>query len=96
MSAYDAGMQEPVLETAAAKTTNAEPLTLRQWRQRRVLGTAELATLAGVTKPTIIAIEHGRVRAIKHRTIRKLSAALGVEPAEVAEFRRVLMEPAEE
>jgi transcriptional regulator with XRE-family HTH domain len=41
---------------------------------------AELAGLAGVTKPTIIAIEHGQVHAVKHRTIRRLRAALGVEP----------------
>ena len=65
-------------------------MTLREWRTRRAIGTAELAGLAGVTKPTIIAIEHGRVHAIKHRTIRRQSAALGVEPGDVAEFRRAL------
>jgi transcriptional regulator with XRE-family HTH domain len=65
-------------------------MTLREWRARCALGMAELAALAGVTKPTIIAIEHGRVRAIKHRTIRRLAAALKVEPWDVAEFRRAL------
>jgi DNA-binding Xre family transcriptional regulator len=89
-------MHERPPAEGAPDTTGDEPMTLREWRQRRVLGTAALAQLAGVTKPTIIAIEHGRVRAIKHRTIRKLSAALDVEPGDVAEFRRALMEPAEE
>jgi DNA-binding Xre family transcriptional regulator len=65
-------------------------MTLRQWRDRRALGTAELAALARVSKVTVIAIEHGRVIAIKHRTIRRLAAALDVEPADVAEFRRAL------
>ena len=65
-------------------------MTLRQWRDRRVLGVAELAARAGVSKVTVIAIEHGRVTAIKRRTIRRLSEALGVEPNDVAEFRRAL------
>jgi DNA-binding Xre family transcriptional regulator len=39
---------------------------------------------------TVIAIEHGRVTAIKRRTIRRLAVALDVEPADVAEFRRAL------
>jgi DNA-binding Xre family transcriptional regulator len=69
--------------------TDDQP-TLRQWRDRRALGTAELAERAGVSKVTVIAIEHGRVTAIKRRTIRRLSEALGVEPDDVAEFRRAL------
>ena len=44
----------------------------------------------GVSKVTVIAIEHGRVTAIKRRTMRRLAAALEVEPADVAEFRRAL------
>jgi DNA-binding Xre family transcriptional regulator len=67
-----------------------QPMTLRQWRGRRALGTAELAARAGVSKVTVIAIEHGRVTAIKRRTIRRLSEALGVDPWDVAEFRRAL------
>lgn len=65
-------------------------MTLREWRNRRTLGTAELAALAGVSKVTVIAIEHGRVHAIKRRTMRRLSTALGIEPAQVMEFRRAL------
>jgi DNA-binding Xre family transcriptional regulator len=38
----------------------------------------------------IINIEHGRVTAIKRKTIRRLAEALGVEPWDVAEFRRAL------
>lgn len=67
-----------------------ETLSLREWRNRRALGTAELAMLAGVSKVTVIAIEHGRVRAIKRRTMRRLSSALEIEPAQVTEFRRAL------
>ena len=51
---------------------------------------ADLVKMAGVTKTTIIAIEHGRVTAIKRKTIRRLAEALGVEPWAVAEFRRAL------
>jgi hypothetical protein len=50
------------------------------------------------SKTNLIAIEHGRVTAIKRKTIRRLAAALGVEPWDVAEFRRALSgdEPAAE
>jgi DNA-binding Xre family transcriptional regulator len=43
---------------------------------------------AGVSKVTVIDIEHGRVKAIKRRTMRRLTAAPEVEPADVVEFRR--------
>src|SRR5829696_8695253 len=49
-----------------------QPMTLRQWRDRRALGTAELAAIAGDSKVTVIAIEHGRVTAIKRRTMRRV------------------------
>jgi transcriptional regulator with XRE-family HTH domain len=65
-------------------------MTLREWRNERALGTAGLARLAGVSKVTVIAIEHGRSVAIKRRTIRHLSDALGVRPAQVVEFRRAM------
>ena len=64
--------------------------TFRQWRERRALMMAELTRLSGVTKTTIIAIEHGRVTAIKRRTIRRFAEALSVEPWDVLEFRREL------
>jgi transcriptional regulator with XRE-family HTH domain len=69
---------------------DGNPMSLRELRNRRALGMAELAELAGVTKQTIINIEHGRVTAIKRRTMRRLAAALDVEPWDVAEFRRAL------
>jgi len=64
--------------------------SLREWRNTRVLGVAELATRAGVSKTTVINIEHGRSREIKRRTMRRLSEALGVEAADVAEFAAAL------
>ena len=66
------------------------PMTLREWRDRRALAMADLVERTGVAKTTIVAIEHGRVTAIKRRTIRRLSEALGVDPWDVAEFRRAL------
>lgn len=65
-------------------------LTLRGWRNRRALSMDDLGELAGVAKSTIVAIELGRVTAIKRVTMRRLSTALGVEPLDVAEFRRAL------
>jgi DNA-binding Xre family transcriptional regulator len=51
---------------------------------------ADLVEMTGVAKSTIIDIEHGRVTAIKRKTIRRLAEALKVEPWDVAEFRRAL------
>jgi DNA-binding Xre family transcriptional regulator len=65
-------------------------MTLRQLRARHALSLTDLAAAAGVTKTTLIAIEHGRVTAIKRKTIRRLAEALGVEPWDVVEFRRAL------
>lgn len=58
-------------------------LRLREWRRRRALSQAELATLAGVTKATIVALEKPDPRTPHPRTLRKLAAALGVEPHEL-------------
>lgn len=66
-----------------------EPKTLRAWRLGRVQSIEDLATAAGVSNKTITDIEHGRVRP-KLRTIRRLSEALAVEPAAVAEFAAVM------
>jgi transcriptional regulator with XRE-family HTH domain len=64
-------------------------MSLRAWRLQRVLSVHDLAASAGVSNKTILDIEHGRVRP-KLRTIRRLSEALAVPPAEVEEFARVL------
>jgi len=63
--------------------------TLREWRIARLLSVRGLEKAAGVTQKTIIDIELGR-RAPHYATIGKLSAALGVEPGEVAEFAAAL------
>jgi excisionase family DNA binding protein len=67
-----------------------QPMTLQEWRNRRVLSTGELAARAGISKVTVIAIENGHVQRIQQRTMRRVAEALGVDPWSVAEFRRAL------
>ena len=55
---------------------------LRELRQRRVLTLHELEERSGVSYNTIWRLENGRTGA-QPRTIRKLAAALGVEPEEL-------------
>jgi transcriptional regulator with XRE-family HTH domain len=55
---------------------------LRELRQRRVLTLHELGERSGVAYNTIWRLENGRTGA-QPRTIRKLAAALGVEPEEL-------------
>jgi transcriptional regulator with XRE-family HTH domain len=57
---------------------------LRALRQRRVLSQRELAKLAGVAYRTVQQVEAGEVTP-HPSTIRKLAAALGVEPWELAQ-----------
>lgn len=59
--------------------------SLRAWRAERLLSTRALAAKAGVSNKTIVQLENGHGVPI-FRTITRLSAALGVEPGEVAEF----------
>ena len=59
---------------------------LRELRQERVLSVRELAGRADVATQTILDLEHGaHVRAPHPKTIRKLAAALGIDPRELAE-----------
>lgn len=67
--------------------TTVEPL--RVWRSRRLLTIRELAELAGVSTRTLQDAEGG-AHAIRLATIRKLTQALNVDPAQVAEFRPYL------
>ena len=73
---------------------------LRQLRLGQFLSQAELARRAGVHALTITRLE-ARAVAPTTRSVRALSAALGVEPRElaepheVAELRRVLGQPAQ-
>ena len=55
---------------------------LRELRQRRVLTLRELGEYSGVSYNTIWRLENGRGGA-QPRTIRKLAAALGVQPEEL-------------
>jgi transcriptional regulator with XRE-family HTH domain len=55
---------------------------LRELRQRRVLTLHELGERSGVAYNTIWRLENGKTGA-QPRTIRKLAAALGVEPEEL-------------
>jgi transcriptional regulator with XRE-family HTH domain len=66
-----------------------EVATLKAWRRRRLLTVRGLAAAADVAQRTVVEVEAGR-RAPHPGTVRALSKALGVEPAQVAEFRRVM------
>jgi DNA-binding XRE family transcriptional regulator len=55
---------------------------LREVRERAALSQAELARLAGVSRPTITRAEQGRI-APQWATVRKLARALGVTPADL-------------
>lgn len=60
---------------------------LRTVRERKALSQQELAMLAGISRVAVVRIEAGDSEPYPS-TVRKLAAALNVEPAE-------LMEPAE-
>jgi transcriptional regulator with XRE-family HTH domain len=66
---------------------------LRDLRLARALSQRDLASMAGVTQKTLIDLELGR-KEPQLRTIRQVAEALGVEPAEVDEFRRAIEEKA--
>ena len=57
--------------------------------RRRLLTQRQLASQAGVTRATLVDIEHGRSRP-RVGTMRKLAEALGVEVTASAEFKRVI------
>jgi transcriptional regulator with XRE-family HTH domain len=61
---------------------------MRQHRHARFISIEDLAEKAGVSTKTIVDTELGRTRP-KFRTIRKISEALGIDPAAVAEFAAV-------
>lgn len=65
--------------------------TLREWRLARLMSTQQLATRAGITKKTLIDLEHGR-RTPHYATMGRLTEALGVEAGDVAEFAQALGE----
>jgi transcriptional regulator with XRE-family HTH domain len=63
--------------------------SLRDWRIERLLSLAALAEQSGVTKKTLIDIEHGR-RLPHYATIAALCRVLDVAPADVSEFAAAL------
>ena len=67
--------------------------TLRELRLRRLWSQRELARRSGVAEWTIIAAESGR-RVPRLLTVRKIAEALGVDWAEVDEFRAAIEEKA--
>ena len=62
---------------------------LRDVRAERLLSIRELAQLAGVAASTIFLIESGRSTP-RISVVRRLAAALRVDPPSVSEFRRTL------
>jgi transcriptional regulator with XRE-family HTH domain len=59
-------------------------------RRRKALSVRDLAREAGVAVSTISVLESGRGPTPNPRTVRRLSEALGIDPAAVIEFRRSL------
>jgi len=57
---------------------------LREWRERATLSQEELKERSGISRATIADLEAGN-RGAQPRTIRRLAAALGVEPADLYE-----------
>lgn len=68
---------------------------LRHWRAERALGLKELAARAGVSHSTILRIERGQTLS-QPRVYRRLAQALGIEPLQIAEYRRLMGIEAEE
>jgi transcriptional regulator with XRE-family HTH domain len=62
---------------------------LREWRLKRGYGLLEFARLTGLSATTVIALETGRSRGYG-RTWRKAAHALGIEPEQIAEYRRAV------
>jgi transcriptional regulator with XRE-family HTH domain len=64
-----------------------DAMGLRELRQAQVLSQRDLAERAGVSPKTILDIEQNRIRP-QPGTIRKIAAALGMEPSALAEQLR--------
>ena len=67
---------------------------LREVRARQLLSIRSLAERAGVSTATIVRIEAGGSPP-RFVTMRKIAAALGVEPGEIAEFAQAIQAAAE-
>ncbi len=69
--------------------------TLREHRRARLVSIEDLALISGVSTKTIVETELGRTQP-KFRTIRRLSDALQVDPADVVEFAAVMTQAEED
>ena len=69
--------------------------TLREHRRARLVSIEDLALTSGVSTKTIVETELGRTQP-KFRTIRRLSDALQVDPADVVEFAAVMTQDEED
>jgi transcriptional regulator with XRE-family HTH domain len=67
-----------------------EPQPLASLRKRKLLSQRDLAREAGVALSTIYLIEAGKTERITFKVMRSVSAALGVDPDAVEEFRRAM------
>jgi len=63
--------------------------TLKQWRPARGYSTRPLAQITGLTKGTIVALEVGRSKGWP-QTWKRVADALGVQPEQIAEYRRII------
>ena len=61
------------------------PLYLAEWRKYRFMTQRELATATGITTRAITNIETGEVTEPRPSTLRKIAAALEIEPAQLYE-----------
>jgi len=68
-------------------------LPLAVLRRRRLLSQRALAQQAGVALSTIYLLEAARTGRVTFKVMRAVSAALGVPPASIAEFRRTIDAP---
>lgn len=62
---------------------------LREWRASRLMSIRDLAEAAEIAPKTLTDIEYSR-RVPTFATMRRISAALGVSPHEIAEFANAL------
>jgi transcriptional regulator with XRE-family HTH domain len=63
---------------------------LKAVRVQKLLTQMELAERSGVSQGTIARIESGARKSVSIRTARSIAGVLGVEPAQIDEFRASL------
>lgn len=63
-------------------------MALKQLRRERFLSVRDLARAANLSPQTIVTAEAGGP--LRGSTVRKISEALGVSPADVAEFAKMI------